>query len=56
MKFVSDGNVYEDEWLFERSATHLLGGIVRLNEGIADFSDGLRYADKKSKSALELSR
>ena len=59
MKFVSDGNVYEDEWLFGAvSNSTSLGGIVRLNEGIVDFSDGLFEVMliRNPKSALELSK
>ena len=59
MKFVSDGRVYEDEWLFGAiSNSTSLGGIVRLSEGIVDFSDGFFEVMliKNPKNALELSK
>jgi len=59
VKFVSDGKVYEDEWLFGAiSNSTSLGGIVRLSEGIVDFSDGLFEVMliNNPRNAIELSK
>ncbi|NLL45224.1 MAG: YegS/Rv2252/BmrU family lipid kinase [Clostridiales bacterium] len=59
IKLVSDGEVYEDEWLFGSiSNSTSLGGIVRLNAGLVDFSDGLFEVMliKNPKNAIEVSK
>lgn len=59
MKIEVDGKEYEDDYLFGAvSNSTSLGGVLKLNSGIVDFSDGLFeiMLIKNPKNAVELSK
>lgn len=59
MRIEVDGCVYEDDYLFGAvSNSTSLGGILKLNTGLVDFSDGLFEVMliKNPKNAVELSK
>ena len=59
MRFEADGITYEDDYLFGAvSNSTSLGGILKLNAGLVDFSDGLFEVMliKNPKNAVELSK
>jgi len=59
VRLETGGDVIEDEWLFGAvSNSTSLGGIVRLNAGLVDFSDGLFeiMLIKNPRNAIELSK
>ena len=59
MRIEAGGNIYEDDYLFGAvSNSTSLGGILKLNTGLVDFSDGLFEVMliKNPKNAVELSK